>query len=185
MNSITMAAMAAAALATSSLAQAQPAPPAPAPGAQIPANRPPGPPPPPARGPDAALALEAAQTAIEACAANGYKVTAVVVNSSGSPRVMLAADGAPEMTAQIGLRKAYTALTFKKPSGQVGDDAKTDQALAARIAADQKLITWAGGQPLTVGSDVIGAIGVSGAPGGDKDDACTSAAIAKVKDRLK
>ena len=98
---------------------------------------------------------------------------------------MLASDGAPEMTVQVGIRKAFTALTFKEPSGAVGDQAKTDPAVAAKIAADPKLITWAGGQPLMVGADVIGAIGVSGAPGGDKDDACTSAAIAQIKDRLK
>jgi uncharacterized protein GlcG (DUF336 family) len=180
-----LAALTAAALAAWSLAEAQPAPPPPPPSAPAPAARPPGPPPPPARGPDADLALEAAQTAIAACAANGYKVTAVVVDSSGTPRVMLASDGAPEMTVQIAIRKAFTAMTFKLPSGQVGDQAKTDTALAAKIAADPKLITWAGGQPLMVGADVIGAIGVSGAPGGDKDDACTTAGLAKVKDRLK
>ena len=180
-----MAAIAAATLASWSFAQAQPGPPPPPPGAPAPAAPPPGPPPPPARGPDSALALEAAQTAVAACAANGYKVTATVVDTSGTPRVVLAADGAPEMTVQIGIRKAFTALTFKQPSGQVGEQAKTDQALAARIAADQKLITWAGGEPLMAGPDVIGALGVSGAPGGDKDDACAAAAIAKVKDRLK
>jgi uncharacterized protein GlcG (DUF336 family) len=182
MKTFAMAGLAAASVAAWSLAAAQPAPPPGPPPA--PAARPAGPPPPPARGPSSALALEAAQEAIATCGASGYKVTAVVVNSSGSPRVMLSADGAPEMTAQIGLRKAFTALTFKEPSGQVGEQAKTDTALAAKIAADQKLITWAGGQPLMVGNDVIGAIGVSGAPGGDKDDACTSAGIAKIKDRL-
>ncbi len=145
----------------------------------------PGPPPPPARGPAMALALEAAQTAIATCAGNGYKVSAVVVDSSGAERLLLASDGAPSMTTAIGLRKAFTAVTFKKPSGAVGDDAKTDKALADRIANDPKLITWAGAQPLMVGPDLIGALGVSGAPGGDKDDACTSAGIAKVKDRLK
>jgi uncharacterized protein GlcG (DUF336 family) len=145
----------------------------------------PAPPPPPARGPAMALALEAAQTALQTCAANGYKVTALVVDSSGAERVLLAADGAPAVTHGFGLRKAVTAITFKKPSGAVGEDAKTDKALADRIAADPKLITWAGAQPLVVGGDVIGALGVSGAPGGDKDDACTSAGIAKIKDRLK
>jgi uncharacterized protein GlcG (DUF336 family) len=179
-----MATIAAAALASWSFAQAQPAPPPPPPAAAAPAP-PPGPPPPPPRGPEAALALEAAQAAIAACAANGYKVTVAVVDTSGTPRLMLASDGAPEMTVQVAIRKAFTSLTFRQPSGQVGDQAKTDQALAARIAADPKLITWAGGEPLIAGPDLIGAIGVSGAPGGDKDDACTTAGIAKVKDRLK
>ena len=180
MNRIAIAALAAGVMASWGLAEAQPAPPPPPA-----APAPPGPPPPPARGPGVDLSLEAAQAAIAACAANGYKVTAVVVDASGTPRVVLASDGAPEMTVQVGIRKAYTALTFKQPSGAVGEQAKTDTALAARIAADPKLITWAGGQPLMAGSDVVGAMGVSGAPGGDKDDACTTAAVARIKDRLK
>lgn len=143
------------------------------------------PPPPPARGPSTAVALELAQDAVAACAANGYKVSAVVLNSGGTERVLVASDGAFDMTPGIGVRKAFTALTFKSPSGAVGERAKTDQALAERIKSDPKLITWAGGQPLTSGGELIGALGVSGAPGGDKDDACATAAIAKLGDRLK
>ena len=153
--------------------------------AQAPAGPPrPGPPPPPARGPSSAVAVDLAEAAVAACAANGYKVTAVVLNSVGAPRVQISADGAPDMTAAIGVRKAFTVITFKAPSGQVGEKAKTDAALADRIKNDPKLITWAGGEPLMVGGDLIGALAVSGAPGGDKDDACVLAAIAKVKGRL-
>ena len=154
--------------------------------AQAPAGppRPPGPPAPPARGPSSAVAVEMAEAAIAACAANGYKVTAVVVNAAGVQRVQISADGAPDMTGAVGLRKAFTTITFKEPSGAVGDQAKTDTALADRIKADPKLITWAGGEPLMAGGELIGALGVSGAPGGDKDDACATAAIAKVKGRL-
>jgi uncharacterized protein GlcG (DUF336 family) len=153
--------------------------------AQAPPGRPPGPPPPPARGPALGLALEAAQTAVAACKANGYNVTAVVVDSAGVPKAMLVGDGAPGMTTQIGVRKAVTAVTFGKSSGAVGEQAKTDKALADRIAGDPKLITWAGGLPLQVGDQVIGAIGVSGAPGGDKDEACAAPAVAKIQSRLK
>ncbi len=132
-----------------------------------------------------ALALEAAQAAVAACTANGYKVGAVVVDSAGTPRVVLVADGASSMTAEFATRKAYTANSFKATSASVGEKAKADKALADRIAADPKMITWAGGQPLMAGGEVIGAIGVGGAPGGDKDDACVNAGIAKIKDRLK
>jgi uncharacterized protein GlcG (DUF336 family) len=151
--------------------------------AQAPAGppRPPGPPSPPAKGPSSASAVALAQAAIAACAANGYKVTAVVLNSAGVQRVQISADGAPDMTGAVGMRKAFTVITFKEPSGAVGEKAKTDPALADRIKNDPKLITWAGGQPLMAGGELIGAIGVSGAPGGDKDDACATAAIAKVK----
>jgi len=138
-------------------------------------------PPPPARAPAAAAAVDLAQTAIAACAANGYKVTAVVLNAAGAERVMIVGDGAADITGAIGARKAFTAITFKAPSGAVGDRAKTDPALAAQIKADPRLITWAGGEPLMVKGELIGALGVSGAPGGDKDDACAAAAISKVK----
>lgn len=152
--------------------------------AQAPPPRP-GPPPPPAPGPSADVAVELAQDAIAACAANGYKVTAVILNSAGVQRVQISSDGAPDMTGPIGMRKAFTAITFKSPSGAVGDKAKTDPALADKLKNDPHLIGWAGGEPLMSGGDVIGALGVSGAPGGDKDDACAMAAIAKVGGRLK
>ena len=153
--------------------------------APAPPARPAGPPPPPARGPAMALAVEAAQTAIATCTANGYKVGAVVVDSAGETRLVMVSDGASSMTAQFATRKAYTANAMKEPSAVVGEQVKTDKALADRIAADPKMITWAGAQPLVVGGEVIGALGVGGAPGGDKDDVCTSAAIARIKDRLK
>lgn len=148
-----------------------------------PAGPPPAGPPrfaPPARGPSAAAAVALAQAAVAACAANGYKVTALVVNSAGAPRVQISNDGAPDLTVAIGMRKANTTIAFKEPSGAVGERAKTDPALADRIKNDPKLITFAGAEPLMAGSDMIGALAVSGAPGGDKDDACAEAAMAKV-----
>ena len=132
-----------------------------------------------------ALALEAAQTAVATCGANGYKVAAVVVNSSGAPRVVVLADGAPDRTAEIGTRKAFTATMLKTTTMPLGEQIKTDTALADRIKNDPRMISWGGGQPLMAGGEVIGGFGVSGAPGGDKDDACTSAGIAKIKDRLR
>jgi len=155
--------------------------------AQAPAaSAPPRPaPPPPARGPSLDLALEAAQTALSTCKANGYNVTVLVVDSAGVPKAELVGDGAFGMTPAIALRKAVTATTFKERSGAVGERAKTDKALADRIAADPTLITWAGALPLKVGDEVIGAIAVSGAPGGDKDEACATAGIAKIQDRLR
>ena len=151
--------------------------------AQAPAGPPPAGPPrfaPPAPGPSAAAAVALAQAAVAACSANGFKVTALVVNSAGAPRVQISADGAPDLTLAIGTRKANTTITFKEPSGVVGERSKSDPALADRIKNDPKLITFAGAEPLMAGGQMIGALSVSGAPGGDKDDACVKAAIAKV-----
>lgn len=149
------------------------------------ASAPQGPPSPPARGPDSALALEAAQTAISTCQASGYNVGVTVVDSAGEVRVLLAGDATPERAVESSTGKALTVIAFKLPSAAVAQQAASDPALAARIAADPKLRARAGALPLTVGSELIGAIGVGGAPGGDKDEACAAAGIDKIKSRLR
>lgn len=164
-------------------AQAQAPTPPPAQGA-APAPLPPAPP--RARGPATALAVEAAQTAIATCLGNGYKTTALVVDSAGVPVVMLSGDGAGERTQSFAASKNYLALRYKSSSGEVVNRAKTDAALAAELQADPKVGTpRQGALLLKVGSEIVGAIAVSGAPGGDKDEVCTQAGIDKIKDRLK
>ncbi len=77
-------------------------------------------------------------------------------------------------------------LKYKVASGEIAAKAATDTALAAEIKADPKIGTArAGAAPIKVGSDTIGVIAVSGAPGGDKDLVCTEAGVAKVQSRLK
>lgn len=139
---------------------------------------------PPAKGPPDGLAEEAVQTAVETCKANGYSVAAVVVDTSGAAKALLVGDGAPGVVAGFAQRKATTALTFNKPSGAVGEDAKTDAFLAEKIKNDPKLIGWAGGLPISAKGELIGAIGVGGAPGGDKDEVCAKAALDKIGPRL-
>lgn len=142
-------------------------------------------PPPPARGPASALALEAAQTAIASCQHSGYNVAVTVVDSAGEVRLVLASDAAPQRAVDSSTGKALTVIAFKLPSATVAQQAASDPALAARIAADPKLRARAGALPLTVGSDLIGAIGVGGAPGGEKDEACAAAGLDKIRSRLK
>jgi uncharacterized protein GlcG (DUF336 family) len=142
------------------------------------------PPPPPAKGPATALALEAAQTALATCAANGFKVSVSVVDSAGVLKVLLAGDGVRAMGVTSSTKKATTSVAFKAPTAAIAEQAKTDTALAAKLAADTTLFARAGGQPLMSGGELIGAIGVGGAPGGEKDDVCALAGVAKIKDRL-
>jgi len=153
--------------------------------APAPPAAPPGPLPAPARGPSLAASLDAARTAIATCSGNGYKVAVSVVDSAGVLKVLLASDGAPARVVEYSKMKAATALAMNMPTSEVADKAKTDRALAARLAADPTLFAHAGGLLLKAGDSVIGAIAVSGAPEGDKDEACASAAIAKVKAELK
>ncbi len=140
---------------------------------------------PAARGPGLALALEAAQTALATCTANGYKAGVSVVDSAGVVRVQLLADGAGERAGVSSSGKAFTAITFKTSSAAVAKQAEADAALLAKLNADPKQRARAGALPLVVNGEVIGAIGVGGAPGGDKDEVCAAAGIDKIKDRLK
>jgi uncharacterized protein GlcG (DUF336 family) len=127
-----------------------------------------------------------AQVAHSVCTTNGYKTTVTVVDAAGVPVVILSGDGAAERTQMIGLGKTVAALKYKMSSGDVADKAKTDAALDAEIKADPKIGTARrGALLLKVGDDIIGAISVSGAPGGDKDEVCTQAGIDKVASRLK
>lgn len=138
------------------------------------------------KGPSAVLALEAIQAAIAACKANGYNEVAVsVIDSSGELKAMLAADGTPPGHAvPRSALKAVTALTYKTSSAAVQTRMTTDKAFAAEVEANTKVLAKAGGELLLSKGEIIGAIGVSGAPGGDKDDACALAGVAKIKDRL-
>jgi uncharacterized protein GlcG (DUF336 family) len=146
---------------------------------------------PAARGPEMALAREAAQAALSACAANGVKAAASVVDSAGVLRLQVTADGVVNDQIEISRKKAVTAITLKAATSEIAEKMEKDQAFKARIEADKTLFPRPGGLPLMVGSDVIGAIGISGAsrldgvPGGVRDEACAKAGVEKIKARLK
>src|SRR5882672_6681476 len=90
-------------------------------------------------------------------------------------------DGSGPHTIDFSRKKAFSALTFKRTSGETGK-AWAENPPAPNIDGT----TGApGGVPIKAGTQVIGAIGVSGAPGGDKDEACANAGIAKIAAELK
>jgi len=139
-----------------------------------------------ARGISTALAVEAAQTAVASCAAQGLKTTALVVDSAGTPIAMISGDGAAAITQRIASGKATTALKMKMTSGEAGERAKADPAFMAQLMADPAMGTpRQGGVPLTIGNDVVGAIAVSGAPSGAQDEPCARAGIAKIQGRMR
>ena len=80
-------------------------------------------------------------------------------------------------------RKAYTARTFRIPSGEFAQRVKDNPTTGAVHLTG--VIAAQGALPIKVGDEVIGAVGVSGAPGGEKDEACSKAGIDKVADQLK
>jgi uncharacterized protein GlcG (DUF336 family) len=141
---------------------------------------------PPRGGPPLALALEAVQTAEAACHAKGYKVTALIVDVHGALIALLSGDGASYKTPDFAAYKAATVLKFKVASRVVSDRADHDPALVAELKADPKInAAHIGGLPIMSGSEMVGAIAVSGAPGGENDEACAQAGLDRIAARLR
>ena len=137
----------------------------------------------PARAPGPALepALIAAQTAVETCALKGYRVSVAVVDSAGLPVVLLSGNGAAAITQSIGMGKAVSSVRNGKPSADLAQEAQSNAELAAKLAADpQQGPQRGGGIPILEGSTVVGAIGVSGAPGANFDIECAQAGLEKM-----
>jgi uncharacterized protein GlcG (DUF336 family) len=131
----------------------------------------------------ASIAITIAQTAIETCKANGYSVSATVVGRNGEVIVQVRGDDTGPHTVENSFRKAYTARTFRAPSGALVDRVKADPTLG--LIHLTNVIANQGALPIKIGDEVIGAAGASGAPGGEKDEACVKAGIEKVADMLK
>jgi uncharacterized protein GlcG (DUF336 family) len=127
-------------------------------------------------------AISVAQGALDKCHADGYHVSLTVLDGSGLIKVQVRGDVTGPHTLENSRRKAYTALTFKRTSAET---AKAWASSPTPPPVIEGTVGAAGGVPIKAGSDVIGAIGVSGAPGGEKDEACASAGIAKIADLLK
>lgn len=130
------------------------------------------------------MAVTLAQTAVAACAADGYNVTAAVVDRGGVVRALVRADNAGPHTVSAATQKAYTSSSARVPTSMMVDNIQKNPA-AAQLTAIEGFLVLAGGVPVKIGNDTIGAIGVGGAPGGHLDEACANAAIAKIRDQLK
>ena len=131
----------------------------------------------------ASTALTIAQTALETCTKQGYRVSVTVVGRSGEILVQIRGDNSSPHTMENSMRKAYTSRTSRAPSADMVKRLKDNPQLSQIHLAN--VIAAAGALPIKVGEDTIGAAGVSGAPGGDKDEACVKAGIDKVADQLK
>lgn len=130
-----------------------------------------------------ATALTIAMTASDLCKSQGYTVSVAVVGRNGEIIVQLRGDGASPHTIENSFRKAYSSRTFRVPSGELVKRLKDNpQAGFVHLA---NVVAAQGALPIKIGDDTIGAVGVSGAPGGEKDEVCAKAGIDKVADALK
>ena len=130
-----------------------------------------------------AAALTIATTAADLCKSQGYRVSVTVVGRNGEVILQMRGDDAPPHTMENSFRKAYSARTFRVPSGELVKRVKDNPT--APFVYLSNVVAAQGALPVKVGDDVIGAVGVSGAPGGDKDEVCAKAGIDKVADQLK
>ncbi|MGB8435524.1 MAG: heme-binding protein [Burkholderiales bacterium] len=128
-------------------------------------------------------ALKAAQTALKKCRDDGYQVAVAVVDRMGVPQVMLRDRFAGPHTPATARGKAWTAVSFRT---NTGDLANVTQAGKAQSGVRQRpgVVAIGGGLMIEGAGSLFGAIGVSGAPGGEADEACAAAGIAAIKDSL-
>ncbi|MEF8793718.1 MAG: heme-binding protein [Thiohalorhabdus sp.] len=127
------------------------------------------------------LARDIADGAVQACRERGFQVTAVVVDRSGDTQALLRDVYAPRMTMEIAKEKAGAVILSGTASANLD---KSRSAIAAELDHLDEVLTLAGALPIETQGSLVGAVGVSGAPGGDLDAECAQAGLDAVADRL-
>ena len=127
------------------------------------------------------LARDIATAAVDACRKDGYQVSVVVVDRSGRTQVVLRDVFANQYMTQLAQGKANAVILSGTSSGELRNN-RAD--IADELNLLENLLVLDGGLPIRVAGSVIGAVGVSGAPGGDKDAACAQRGIDAVQERL-
>jgi uncharacterized protein GlcG (DUF336 family) len=129
------------------------------------------------------MALAIIQGTLEQCTKDGYKVSITIVDKAGNVAASIRGDGTNPHTMEFSRLKAYTSRTRGQTSLEfmklVSDPAN------AYLRQIPNVVAVGGGVPIKAGNEVIGGVGVSGAPGGEKDEACAVAGLAKVEAALK
>ncbi|MFA9460774.1 GlcG/HbpS family heme-binding protein [Thiohalorhabdus sp. Cl-TMA] len=128
------------------------------------------------------LARDIAQAAVKACRDKGYQVTAAVVDRNGDTQVVMRDVYAPEVSLRIAKQKAYTSVMFSVSTKEL--EASRPEA-GSTLNHVEGLLFARGALPIEMGSGtMVGAVGVSGAPGGDIDEACAQKGLDAVAERL-
>ena len=129
-------------------------------------------------------ALELARAALQQCRKDGYQVAVVVLDRFGQPLVTLRDRFAPAAALDIANGKAWTAVTYTRNTSDFVEAIKNG-TLSAGLATQPRVTPLSGGLVIEAGGSLLGGVGVAGASGGDKDEACAAEGLAKIKDRLK
>lgn len=128
-------------------------------------------------------ALKAAQATLKKCRADGYQVAVAVVDRSGNPQVMLRDRFAGPHTPDTAVAKAWTAVSFKGATTTLAEETQSGRPMSG-IRHLPRVAMIGGGLMIEGGGSLLGGIGVSGAPGGDKDEACARAGLAAIQGDL-
>ncbi len=133
------------------------------------------------------LTPEAASTiargALERCRKDGFQVAVAVVDRSGVVVAVLRDRYAGPHTPEMATAKAWTAASFRIPTSELARITQPGQPMSG-IRQLPRVIAAGGGLPIEAGGSLVGAVGVSGAPGGDADDACAKAGMDAIRDEL-
>jgi uncharacterized protein GlcG (DUF336 family) len=127
-----------------------------------------------------ALAQEAAQAAVDQCRADGFLVTAAVVDPAGNLKALLREDGAGPLSVDSARKKAFTSALFRSSTSALVTRSASDPASVNLKDISDGLLFLAGGLPIASGGQVIAGIGVGGAPRGSLDEVCAQAGVDKV-----
>ncbi len=137
----------------------------------------------PSRQLGADVANGIAMATIEQCRKDGFRVSVAIVDRAGNLQVLVRDAGSGPHTVSTAQRKAFTSATFGISSAEFAN--RTANPAAAGLKEITGVIALGGALPIRAGNELIGGIGVGGAPGGDKDEACAAAGINKFADQLK
>lgn len=127
------------------------------------------------------LSTQAAMAAIKQCNDDGYKVSVAIVDHSGLLKVQLKADGAGPHTLDSSYRKAYTANSLRGPTQKYAAMVTNNPELQSLARMNENILLLGGGFPIKIGDEIIGGVGVGGAPGVKLDEVCARAALKVLK----
>ena len=119
----------------------------------------------------------AIQASLDACSRDGYRVSVSVVDRAGVLRAMGRADGAGPHTVESSRKKAYTAASLRRPTTELAELINRVPTLQALREVNDQVLLLGGGLPIEIGGEIVGGIGVGGAPGAHLDDACAQAGL--------
>ena len=122
-------------------------------------------------------ALKVAKVALQACRNKGYKVSVAVVDGAGHLKVLLRDDGAGPHTVDSSRRKAYTALSLRRPTHELAQLVVKNPQIRALGRMNDDILLLGGGLPIHADGRIVGGVGVGGAPGAMLDVACARAGI--------